>query len=287
MRPVVQVTTGGLFLLAVWLGSELWRAELEHAASQADVSAQKRELATLHTRLESTMTAPTAKPESEPARGAAEAKATMAGSAASIPVDPRIARRKQQMFRRGAFELYTTGLDRLQLPPDTLALAKEIILDHGQAVRNLPKQGLTFAQRVEDADRLNNAMDDQLTELLGPEAVVEIESAGREESIDWTIGTDMWDGGAPLDSDQLRALARAEVQTGYRSLAWALPESTDLAPDPQTGLSQKDSALLAATSGFLSQAQQAILQRSLIEDHQYNAAMRAFLEKQRKLQKPP
>jgi hypothetical protein len=285
MKPVKPVATVGLLFLAIWLGLELSRVRLERTTHQADVAAQTRELANLRTQLDAARAdrAATATLESQAANTPADAKATSNVPAAPRPLDPRIANRAQEMSRRNALQGYIAGFDRLRLPSHLLEQAKAIILARTQASAAAPKPSRSMAEALEEINRLNQAMDDQLTALLGAEATAQLRSAAREDSIDWAIGTDLWDAGARLSPSQLEALARAEVQVGYEPYLRVLPESPDQAPDHRTGLNRQNADLLAATSDFLSPAQQAILQRSLIEDQQYNAAMRAFGEKQKKL----
>src|SRR5471030_354626 len=127
------------------------------------------------------------------------------------------------------------------------------------------------------------ARTEQLTALLGQDTYEQLEAYQRESHFDWTIGTDMWDGDAPLSPEQLHAFALATVQTRFEEgniVAAPKPAQT---PDPATGLSGQDMGLLTAGSGFLTPAQQEILRQNLIDDNRYNAAMRGFSAKQRQL----
>lgn len=135
------------------------------------------------------------------------------------------------------------------------------------------------------AESTRRAEEEQLVALLGKDAAEALAASAREGYIDWEIGTDMWDGGAPLAPEQLHALALAQVRVKFEQANWIVAPNAAQTPDPQTGLSSQDTAFLATTSSFLSPAQQEVLRRHLIEDNQYNAAMRGFGEKQKQLWK--
>jgi hypothetical protein len=264
--------TVGLFLIALSLGFELRLAEIERTTSRAEVAARKRQHSALQAEI---------KARSDRALAAAPAPRPV--PATPLPPDPRIANRTREMARRNALNTYVRGFDRLQLPTDILAQAKAIILARSESAAEAQKRFRSMAELLEENNRLKQRMEEQLTALLGAEATLELKSAAREEALDWTIGTDLWDAGTPLTPVQLRALARAEVQLDSQATHWALPERGSEVPDPQTGLTRRDTNFLAATSEFLSDEQQAALRRSLVEDQQYHAAMRSFAEKQKQL----
>lgn len=295
MKYVKPVATAGLLFLALWLGFGLWRATRERTTNHADISARQREVATLRTQLDAAKAqrdkanaerAAAAKLESDAAKASAAAEALVSVSAAPRPVDRRIATRDAELFRRNALHPYVEGFERLQLPPALLAQAKAIIMARAQAARAVDKRIRPIAEMLAEYNRLNQTMEDQLTALIGADATLELKSASRESSLDWTIGTDLWDAGTPLTPAQLEALARVDVQARPVATHWAW-ETTDGDPDPRTGLSRQNADYLAATSRILSPEQQAVLQRSLIEENRYSAAMRAFGEKQKKLSGSP
>jgi hypothetical protein len=218
MKYVKPVATAGLLFLALWLGFEVQRAARERTTHHADVSARKHELATLRTQLDAAKAerAAAATLESEAAKASAAAKAAGPVPAEPRPLDRRIANHDQEYSRRNALHRYIAGFERLHLPPDLLAQAKAIILARTQAPAAVEKPIRSIAEVLEEYNRLNQVMEDQLTALLGAEATLELRSAAREGSIDWTIGTDLWDAGTPLTPVQLQALARADVQVRPR-----------------------------------------------------------------------
>ena len=90
---------------------------------------------------------------------------------------------------------------------------------------------------------------------------------------------------APLEPDQVHAIALAQIRIKFEPAFWSTAPGEAQKPDPQTGLSNQDTDLLTATAPFLSPAQQEIFRKSLIEENLYNAAMRAFSEKQAQIWK--
>ncbi|MEO7701815.1 MAG: hypothetical protein ABIZ04_21525 [Opitutus sp.] len=288
MKPIA---TTGLVFLAVWLGFELWGATRERTTKRAEISARHGEVVTLRTQLDAAKArsdaanaerAAAAKLASDAAKASAASQAAAAVPAAPRPVDRRIAARDEELSRRNVLHRYVVGFDRLQLPPALLAQAKAIILAREQASRAIDNRIRTTAEVLAVVNRLNQVMEGQLTALLGAEATLQLKSAMRERSIDWTIGSDLWDAGVPLTPVQLQALARVDVQVRPVETHWAW-DTTDDAPDLRTGLSRQNADYLAATSRVLSPEQQAALQRSLIEENRYNAAMQAFAQKQKQL----
>ena len=113
-----------------------------------------------------------------------------------------------------------------------------------------------------------------LVALLGRETFEELEAYKLEFHFDWTIGTDLWDGGAPLTNDELHALALAIVRIGYDDQVILTAPKPAQVPHPTTWLSQQDNALLTATDHFLSPLQQELLRKNLVEENRYNTAMR-------------
>jgi hypothetical protein len=295
MKYVKPVATAGLLFLALWLGFGLWRTTRERTATRMDISARQREVAALRTQLDAAKAqrdkanaerAAAAKLESEPAKTSAAAEVSTSVSALPRRVDRRIAARDAELFRRNALHPYVEGFERLQLPPALLTQAKAIIVARAQAARAVDQRIRPIPEMLAEYNRLNQVMENQLAALIGADATRELKSASRESAVDWTIGTDLWDAGTPLTPAQLRALARIDVQVRPVATHWAW-ETTDGEPDPRTGLSPQNADYLAATSRILSPEQQAVLQRSLIEENRYTAAMRAFGEKQKKLSGSP
>ena len=277
-----------LALLAVLLGWELWRQSGEHSHAASEASNQDRRLAALRRQY----TLNQAKPSS-PAPAPTEAR-TKVPEAAPAAKDPKVleaakevaqlaALREKQLFRRNALNHYREGLDALQLPPQTLEQAKAIIVASWEARAAAASKVKSSEELMALGSRHEQEEAQQLTALLGAPAYEQLKASTHVSSLDWTIGTDMWDGGAPLDKDQLQALALAQLRTGAQRTHWVVAPTPSQIPDPQTQLSPQDTALLAATTSSLSPTQQEILRRSLIEENQYNAAMRSARAQQEKL----
>lgn len=212
----------------------------------------------------------------------------------SPPVDPKVAEinreladlateRNQARDRRNALNGYVAGFERLKLSPATLAAAKQIILDRVRTIEAARKNTRSTDEILAIAERAGQAEREQLELLLGRDAADSLEASVRESQIDWEIGTDMWDGGAPLTPEQVQGLALAQQRAGFERVNWSATPKPAQVPDPQTGLSAQDNAFLAASASLLSPAQQDILRRSLVENNQYNTAMRTFSDRQRAL----
>ncbi len=289
--PVLNVV---FLATAICLGVAVWRQQREKTAWQQEAIARVQQVAALRAQASAVRTtissgekdgnrptptlvvAPPLLPVIDPAAIEAEQQDKQA-----------IAARQKRSFRINALNSYIAGLDALQLSPEKLAQVKEIILARWDAATNAFKPVFKTAQERAEAVAavmlIDQTLDEQMTALLGPRAYVELKASTLESHLDWALGTDMWDGGAPLTPEQLRAVARAHIQVKYRPEDWLIGPNEAQAPDPQTGLSRQDAALLNATAPGLSPVQQEIFRRSLIEENQYNAAMRGFAEKQRQL----
>lgn len=279
-RPL-RWLNAALLALAIYLGIQVWlmlhaRAHWREEAVARQQAAAASRMAASGSPSTGTVTPPTPPP-------ATPVPEDPASAAAARDEAKRIANRAEQMFRRNALNSYIPGFDALQLPPDKLARAKEIILARWHAAQNARQGTRSMEEIFAAAAEMDRAMGEQLTALLGQHDYEVLKAGTHEDSLDWTIGTDMWDGGAPLQPGQLQALAQAHEQVKFESSnQWMAPNEAQT-PDSQTGLSRQDIALLAAVARSLSPAQQEILRKSLIEENQYNAAMRAFSEKQRQL----
>jgi hypothetical protein len=193
--------------------------------------------------------------------------------------------RAKRQFRLNAFHGYAKGFTALNTPPETVKRAEEIILSAWQASSKLRKQERPIEEMRAAYAGIHETMEAQLIRLLGRDQFEELKAYDRQDHFDWTIGTDLWDGGAPLTSDQLHALALAAVRTNYNDQLFAESPQPSQVPDSTTGLSYQDTTLLAASARFLSATQQALLRQNLIDENRYNAAMRAFYEKQKLLWK--
>lgn len=278
-RPL-RWLNAALLALALYLGFQVWRQHGERARWQHESARLRQIAASAAVTAGPPATTRASAPTTTPVTPASENSAV---DAAARDDEQRVANRAEQMFRRNALTSYIAGFEPLQLPPDKLARAKEIILARSHAAQNARQSVRSMDELFAAAAAMDRAMDEQMTALLGPHDNEILRAGKREDSLDWTIGTDMWDGGAPLQPGQLPALAQAYEQVKFEPPSpWASPNEAQT-PDPQTGLSRQDTTLLAATARSLSPSQQEILRKSLIEENQYNAAMRAFSEKQRQL----
>lgn len=279
-----------LLLIAIWLGIALRRQNNERTDWKQRSTDAAKMLA--NRRAQTPATRADAAPRSDPENAPSLPRSTDANFPAVE--DPKIAEagrevarlaaeRGQRSFRLNALTSYTTGLDSLHLSSETLERVKEIILAQWQAAADARKGAHSAEEAFAASTRAIQEKDTQLTALLGHDASEILEASTREDHLDWEIGTDMWDGGAPLAPDQLRALALAQVRTDYHQANWSLPPDAAQTPDPQSGLSNQDTALLGVSAAFFSPAQQQILRQNLIEENRYNAAMRTFSGKQRQI----
>ena len=273
--------------IVVWLVLVVWQQHAERDAWQQKVSIAKRRASDLQIKAHAVATKPQQvdRPEATPA--ATTTRATSTASDAHTDAAARfMAELQQRRFRLNALNNYAAGCMALHLSPETVARVKEIILMEWKAAENARKDVRSDEEMSGAAVRfqyIRDERDAQLTALLGHDAYEQLQAYERESHFDWTIGTDMWDGGAPLSADQLHALTLATVQTKFEEGFWSTGPKPTQSPDPVTGLSVQDLALLTASSRFLSPPQQEILRQNLIDDNAYNAAMRGFAAKQRQL----
>lgn len=195
-------------------------------------------------------------------------------------VAAEISRRRD---RRNTLHSYLLGFERLQLAPDKLAQAKALILAEAEAAQKVLQQPRAGDEILAVVDSAEQALDRKLAEFLGTEAARALEASQRESSLNWTLGTAMWDGGAPLSAEQLRAIAVAEKTVGYKEPRMFLRGALLPAVDPQTGLSAQDTAFLDAAGRFLTTDQQRIMRDHLADENTYESGNRAFAERQRRL----
>ena len=275
MQRLTYGFSAALLAVAIWLGVDVWRERENVARSRQDLSARQKVIVTLQAKV---------------AAARSKSKMTNAAENSAPAPDPKALEIKRELdalntqlqtqrFRRNALNGYVAGFERLNLSPETLARAKEIILAGWKTSTERQKQ----VRSVDDLEQMKKAEQAELIALLGQDGFETLDAATREESLDWEIGTDMWDGGAPLAPEQLRALALTETRLNIQRTPYFLTPKPEQIPDAQTWLSSQDAALLSASAEFLSPAQEEILRRSLIEENQYTAAMRGFGEKQRQL----
>jgi len=292
MQRVMPWLSAAFLGIAIYLGVAVWRQYREKAHWQEESTTRALQVAALRARTLApraiVRSSQTDENQATPGRDLSRASPAVVDPKAIEAAredDLQIANHEKRSFRRNALRSYISGFDALQLSPEKLAQAKEILLAASQAAANRRK----IARSAEDAaaarDRGIQAMDEQMTALLGQNDYDVLKASTREGALDWTIGTDMWDGGAPLEPDQVHAIALAQIRTKFEPAHWVIAPNEAQTPDPKTGLSNQDAALLTATAPFLSAAQQEILRRSLIEENLYNAAMRAFSEKQAQIWK--
>jgi hypothetical protein len=277
MPRATTVLNAVLLLLAAGLGIACWRQQHERDEWQQRASAAAQHLAKRRTEV--------ARPPAPLQPPAAPATPDPKIAAAASEVERLGAARAQRAFRLNALNYYKDGLDALRLPPATLSQAKAIILAHWQAAEDARKDARSTDEAVAAGRHAAREGEARLLALLGRDAFELLEASSRKDHLDWEIGTDLWDGGAPLSSEQLHALAVAQVRTGYEQVPWFADPTESQAADPQTGLSRQDSALLRAVETALSPRQLELLRQNLIEDSRYNAAMRAFKAKQEELRR--
>ena len=287
MKRLMETLSVVMLLTALVLGLLVWRECGEQGRKRTELAAQTNAIAELRRELTaSKLTA--SKTVAKPAE-----------------VDPQLAevtrlladlskKKQQARFRQNALNGYIAGFDRLNLSPEILAETKRVILESWQAGEDLRNKSEVSAranggtppspQELQTAfERLRQSEDEKLTALLGKDAAETLQSSTREGTINWEIGTDMWDAGAPIFPEQVRALALAQERIKYEPTFWSLDPKPSQIPDPKTGLSSQDAAFVTATAPALTTTQQQILVQSLIENNQYNASMHTFGERQKAL----
>jgi hypothetical protein len=290
MRHFFSILTVVLLVLAICLGLEVWRQRRETTRSRQILLGRTSEVAALRGEASALQAKPSA-PESGAGRVTSVPLRAPVSSPAADPTtaeggrenDQVIAAWNKRSFRLNALNSYMGGMDALKLPPEKLGRAKEIILARWEATAKAREGAHSWEEANAVMRPIDEAMDQQLADLLGESARNELKASALENSLDWTLGTEMWDGGVPLAPEQLHAIARARVQMRFEPANWQTTPNDLQRPDPQSGLSRQDDALLAAAAANLSAAQQEIFRKTLIDENNFNAAMRGFVEKQRRL----
>jgi len=281
----------GLVVLLAAVAVMNWRQRNERDTWQQSVASAKERL---RERREAVSTAAAARRVEPPVTPTPATAATRAAPAtprvAPNPEHARVvAAERKRAARLNALTSYAAGFQALALPVETVARAKEIILAHAEAAAESAakaREGGRSMDAAFAAARLaRREMEAQLSALLGPATYEQLAAYEREDRFDWTMGTDLWDGGVPLTAGQLHALALATVQTQFEPGNIAIAPTPTQVPDLIIGLSSQDHLLLAASARFLSAPQQSILRQHLIDDNRYHAAMRAFAARQRELWK--
>ena len=292
MHRLMPWLNAALLGIAIYLGVAVWGQHGEKAQWQRESATRTARAAALR--------AKASEPSAQRRAGQPDDAQATPAEKVSQPLPPvakpilteaerndalEIANREKQSSRRNTLNTYAAGFDALHLPPEKLARAKEILLIASEAAANARKAARSIEDFFAAVTPISQAKDEQMTALLGPDNYDSLKASTLVSSLDWTLGTDMWDGGAPLAPEQLQAIALVQVRNKFERPNWLTAPNVAQTPDPQTGLSSQDAALFAASAQFLSPTQQEIFRRSLIEENQYNAAMRAFSEKQRQLSK--
>jgi hypothetical protein len=269
----------GLVIIVGWLAFNVWQQHAQRDAWQQKVGTSTNRVAELK--------AKAAEAAARARQGQHSSPKPATNGATSTRDEDATARLmadlQKRKFRMNALHSYAAGFEALHLPPEIVARAKEIILERTEAVTNSIARRRSAEEAVAAMESFTNAERVQLTALLGPHNYEQLQAYRRESPMDWTIGTDMWDGGAPLSPEQLHGLALAAEQTKFESPSNSITTNPNQIPDTATGLSAQDSAMLEASRQFLTRAQQEILRQNLVDENRYHAAMRAFAAKQRAL----
>lgn len=279
LLPLNLLLAGAL----VWLGWAVWRQRVERdvwlerreTAARRAVEAKARQQGHVQPR-----GAPVASPKSL-STGAPTEKPPRVRSPAEIEAGRLGKARVAWQERMNALHGYHTGFTALHLPPETIERAKDILLQNWAANAAAPAKALSVEQRLAVVEQNRREQDAAMIALLGEGPYKELQAYQNEGRFDWTIGTDMWDAGTPLSPEQLHALCLTIGETKYDDRQTLLGEKPDTAPDPATGLSLQDQALLTSTARFLSTEQQQVLRKTLIDENRYTAAWRGFVDKQR------
>jgi hypothetical protein len=287
MKWWMETLSGIMLLAALVLRVLVWRESGEQGRARMEFAAQTNAIAELRRELT-----------------ASKLKASKS-VAKPAEVDPQLAevtrqladlskKKQQARFRQNALNNYISGFDRLKLPPEILDEAKHIIIERWQAIEDLRNQSEASARANGKAtwlteellsafERLRQSENEKLTALLGRDSAETLQASTREETINWEIGTDMWDAGAPISPEQVQALALAQERIRYERTFWGFDTKPSQIPDSKTGLSSQDAAFVASAAPALTTTQRQILVQSLIENNQYNASMRIFSERQKAL----
>lgn len=278
-----------MLITALILGVLVWRESLRLDKAQTELAAKTQALGELRSELTRHKLG-----TREQASRPAEISPQLAEVTRQLA---ELTKKKQEArFRQNALHGYIVGLDRLKLTPEIIAEAKRVILAsahtfealRSKAERRSLADGDTTQATLEwrsEIKRVRQSTEDELAAVLGKEAAESLLASRREGTINWEIGTDTWDAGATISSEQVQALALAQERVKYERTFWGIDPSPAQIPDPETGLSSQDVAFLAAASPALTTTQRRILVQSLIENNQYDASMRTFDKRQKALWK--
>ncbi|MFO1451889.1 MAG: hypothetical protein U1F61_27240 [Opitutaceae bacterium] len=269
-----------LLVVAAVLVVAIWMQTDERSQKQLTLDRETRRIAALRARAETTTYRLKSGPDpaslSPGASAPAANPALRAAIAARDEVRKEVARRAE---RRQVVNRYLAGMNALDLPPAMLAALKDLLVSH--AATPVAARGVSLAEYRTAFQAAEAALRHRVGALIGPDAAEVLMASAIEGSLDWTLGTDLWDAGVPLEPHQTEVLALAALRSGFYPLGVTIEVSGESAPDPVTGLNPSDTRFLQALRPYFTPAQLEAISRSLREEHQYIRAMRAYREKLR------
>lgn len=177
--------------------------------------------------------------------------------------------------RRNVLHRYIAGFEALALPPATAV--KDLLVQQEAAPAS---KTLTSAAEYAAAFKAAEALLRQrVGALIGMDAAEILMASADEGALDWSIGTDLWDAGVPLEPNQIQLLAQSALRSWFEPVVLALDRSESTLTDPATGLSPQDVRFLHAAQSYLTPAQREALKTSLLEENQYRRALQLYSEK--------
>jgi hypothetical protein len=179
--------------------------------------------------------------------------------------------------RRNVLHRYIAGFEALALPPATATAVKDLLVQQAAAPASK-----TFTSAAEYAAAFKAAevlLRQRVGALIGTDAAEILMASADEGTLDWSIGTDLWDAGVPLEPNQIQLLAQSALRSGFDPVVLALDRSESTLTDPATGLSPHDVRFLHAAQSYLTPAQREALKTSLLEENQYRRALQLYSEK--------
>ncbi|MBL9208361.1 MAG: hypothetical protein JNN01_24970 [Opitutaceae bacterium] len=269
-----------LLVVAAALVAAIWMQRNEQSQKQLTLDRETRRIAALRARAEATANRPKSGlgPGSLPPGASAPAvnPTLRAAIVARDEVRKEVARRAE---RRQVLNRYLAGMNALALPPATLSALKHLLVSH--AATPVAAPGVSLAEYRRAYQAAETALRHQVGGLIGPDAAEVLMASAIEDSLDWTLGTDLWDAGVPLEPHQTEVLAQAALRSGYSPAVSTIEVSGESTPDPVTGITTSDTRFLLALRPYFTPAQLEAITRSLREEHAYIRAMRAYREKRR------